>query len=170
MRIFLTGMMGCGKTFWGKKIAAIHQCTFVDLDAFIEAHLQMTIAAIFQQKGEDYFRIKERDCLHMVIARYSTCVIATGGGTPCFFDNLKIMKEAGRVVYLKTAVSILAARIRQTQDVRPMLKTADEKELNASVERLLALRKIFYEQSDLIIEMNQMDESKFAENLSIYDL
>jgi shikimate kinase len=162
MRIFLTGMMGCGKTFWGKKIADELRWPFIDLDEYIQEKMHLTIAEIFRQESEDFFRLQEKKYLTDLIAAFPEGIIATGGGTPCFFDNLAVMKKAGRVVYLKTEPATLAASLRKAADKRPLLN-APAQDLTLQLEELLLQRKIFYEQSDLIIEMNQTDETNFAE-------
>lgn len=164
MRIFLTGMMGSGKTFWGKKIADSHQMPFVDLDQYMESQTDLTISEIFKHFGETYFRELEKEFLDAVIHQNEHCIIATGGGTPCFFDNLEKMKIAGRVFYFKTEVPILAQRIFSSKQKRPLLANLSEIEIAQQLNLIVDKRKAIYEQSDIIIEMNQIDETTFAQN------
>jgi shikimate kinase len=163
MQIFLTGMMGCGKSFWGKKIAETHQMPFFDLDTSIEQKANKTITEIFAQQGEPYFRALEHRYLKEVIENNPSFILATGGGTPCFYHNMTIMKTAGTVCYLKVDIPILVKRISHLNK-RPLIVGI---EINALNDQLLALyldRKKIYEQSDHMIEMNQIDETTFAEN------
>jgi shikimate kinase len=88
MRIFLIGFMGCGKSTIGKKLAKTLSCKFIDLDKYIERKTGESIQQIFKEKGEKYFRVLETESL-MEICESDNLVIATGGGTPCFFDNMQ---------------------------------------------------------------------------------
>ena len=84
MKIFLIGFMGCGKTHWGKKISQKLNIPFFDLDEKIIEHEGRSIPEIFEKDGEEYFRLVEKDVLHMITESHETFVMATGGGTPCF--------------------------------------------------------------------------------------
>lgn len=164
MRIFLTGMMGCGKSFWGNKIAEIHHLDFIDLDEYIEQKLGCRISEIFKNEGERYFRDKESFYLKEIIMTYPHCIVATGGGTPCFHLNMQLMKESGIVVYLKTDLSMLAHRIFNNTPSRPLAASSTIEELMKVLENIYSERRKIYEQSERIIDMNQIDEAKFAEN------
>ncbi len=164
MRIFLTGMMGSGKSFWAKKIASSGNMLFIDLDKYIEDKLFMSIGKIFKEKGETYFRIIENKYLNEIITTYENIILATGGGTPCFYDNMNQMKKSGRVIYLKTDIDELVKRIIHSAEMRPLINQSDTRILKTELEDILSSRKSIYEQSDIIIDMNQVDESNFAEN------
>src|SRR5437773_11285939 len=97
--IFLMGFMGSGKTFFGKQLAQLLNYEFIDLDELIGKNEGATIAEIFFSKGEAYFRSKESSLLKS-LSQNENAVIATGGGTPCFHDNMKWMNEHGITVYL----------------------------------------------------------------------
>ncbi|MDO9615659.1 MAG: shikimate kinase, partial [Bacteroidota bacterium] len=94
MRIYLIGYMGCGKTTLGRKLAAELSLTFIDLDTFLEEKYFRTIPQIFQEEGEAGFRKKEQNVLHEVSA-FDDVIVATGGGAPCFFDNMEVMNNTG---------------------------------------------------------------------------
>lgn len=162
--IFLIGMPGCGKSYWGARWAKGQGCPFVDLDEEIETAAAITIPAIFQDYGEALFREKERVTLQQVISsRPSPSIIATGGGTPVFFDNLQVMKSAGCVVYLTAAVDYLADRIGRESVVRPLLSSGDLKQQLAT---MLAKREAIYEQAHLIFPAERLSDATFAEILT----
>jgi len=99
MKLFLIGMMGSGKTYWAQQLAAAYHIDWMDLDSEIEKENLMTIKEIFETEGEENFRLKEQKALHK-LARYQNIIIATGGGTPCFYNNMQWMNEHGITVLL----------------------------------------------------------------------
>lgn len=112
MLIALLGMPGAGKTTLGRRLAAHFAYPFLDLDAAIEARAGRGIPAIFQAEGEAYFRQLEADTLREVVARPGPLVLATGGGTPCFHENMAVLQAAGLTVWLDVPLMVLAARLR----------------------------------------------------------
>ena len=107
IRIFLIGYMGAGKTTLGKAFSREEGLTFVDLDWYIEERFHKTIAQIFAERGEEGFRELERRMLHEV-SEFENVVIATGGGTPCHFDNMEHMNACGETVFLEVDVDVQA--------------------------------------------------------------
>jgi shikimate kinase len=93
MRVFLIGFMGSGKTHWGTQLASKLQIPFFDLDELISKGENKSIAEIFSESGEEYFRMRERETLSSIIEEYPSVVLSTGGGTPCFFNNIEKMKK-----------------------------------------------------------------------------
>ena len=100
VRIFLTGYMGAGKTTLGKAFARKMNVPFVDLDWYIEERFHKTVGELFTERGETGFRELERNMLHEV-AEFENVVISTGGGAPCFFDNMEFMNRVGKTVFLE---------------------------------------------------------------------
>ena len=123
--IFLIGMMGSGKSTTGEQLAKLLGWPFIDLDLRIEDQQRCSIAQIFSEKGEKGFRLLEREALQSVLALASPAVIACGGGTPCFFDNMENMKNSGWVVYLQTPVEVLKKRLVSGDPERPLLSDRD---------------------------------------------
>ena len=117
-RIFLIGYMGAGKTTVGKALAKSMDLSFIDLDVYIENRFRKQISSIFAEKGEDGFRKIEQNMLHEV-SDFEDCVISTGGGTPCFFDNMEYMKQHGTTVYLQVSVDELAFTVWHTPGHTP---------------------------------------------------
>ena len=109
-RIFLIGYMGAGKTTLGKAFAREMSLNFIDLDWFIEERFHKTVQQLFLERGEDGFRELERKMLHEV-AEFEDVVVSTGGGTPCFFDNMEYMNDCGDTVFLDVEPAVLFRRL-----------------------------------------------------------
>lgn len=146
IRIFLTGYMGAGKTTLGKAFARELNIPFIDLDWYIEERFHKSIRELFMERGEDSFRELERNMLHEV-AEFENVVISTGGGTPCFFDNMKRMNEYGYTVFLDVHPDVLFRRLRIATQQRPVLQGKTDEELHAFIVETLAKRAPFYEQA-----------------------
>ncbi len=139
-------MMSSGKTTIGKILAEKLNYTFVDLDSLIEKDQKMTISAIFSEKGEAHFRDVESRILKS-LAQNKKLVIASGGGTPCFFDNMTIIKSLGTSFYLDIPAHALAKRISyHGRDDRPILSGAES--IEALLQTKITEREFFYQQAD----------------------
>lgn len=152
MRIFLIGYMGSGKTHWGKQVAERLQLPFYDLDEVIIQSEQKSVNDIFAASGEEYFRVKEKDMLEKLVEENESMVLSTGGGTPCFFNNIDLMKKYGTVVWLNTHVDILLNRLIKERMHRPLLKGISDQDLKIFIIRKLNERRMYYEQADVIID------------------
>ncbi|MDO9152491.1 MAG: shikimate kinase [Paludibacter sp.] len=151
-RIFLTGFMGSGKSTIGKMLASHLRFSFIDLDTYIESKFHKTIAQIFTEIGEQKFRQIEQKCLHEV-AECENTVIATGGGTPCFFDNMEFMNLHGITVYIKLNATQLASRLEDSpHGKRPLLAERIEKDLHRFIENGLTKRESYYMQSGCVVD------------------
>lgn len=150
MRIFLTGYMGCGKSTIGRKVAALMGTNFIDLDKYIEERNFKSVPDIFAQDGEASFRLKERQALQEV-AEFEEVVVGTGGGAPCFFDNMQLMNQAGITIYLAPDNETLAYRLLKSKTERPLIAGKSKEELLIFIRQALEKRAPFYEQSKIII-------------------
>lgn len=146
VRIFLTGYMGAGKTTLGKAFARELGLSFVDLDWYIEERFHQTISQLFAERGEDGFRRLERNMLHEV-GDFENVVVSTGGGTPCFFDNMDYMNAQGQTVFLDVDEETLFRRLRVATAQRPILRGKSETELRAFICEALAKRMPYYAQA-----------------------
>lgn len=136
--------MGSGKTTIGRWVAERLQLSFVDMDAHIEERYHKTVAEIFAEQGEVKFRELERKCL-LEVAEYENVLIATGGGTPCFFDNMEVMNKQGETIYIRLTPKELSDRLQATNiHKRPLLAKYREDELEAFIADNLAEREPFY--------------------------
>lgn len=161
--IFLTGFMGSGKTYWGTRLAAALNCPFYDLDQLIEAGRQQSVSSLFSEKGEAAFRELERETLHQTAA-LAPAVIATGGGAPCFFDNMDWMNRTGLSIFLNTPPDLLADRLKHERAFRPLLAQVSESELETYIAGLLQHRMPFYRQAHIELQQHA-DTSMFLNQL-----
>lgn len=146
--IFLIGMTGSGKTFWGKKIAAALQKEFFDLDREIESREQKTILQIFQDQGEEFFRQKEADILR-TFEKKQGIVLATGGGTPCFFDNLTWLNKNGMTVWIDEPAPVLAERLFYEKEHRPLIRNFNSDELLDFLQDKIKERNPYFSKADV---------------------
>ncbi|MCC6250876.1 MAG: AAA family ATPase [Bacteroidia bacterium] len=151
MVIFLLGFMGSGKTTYGKKLAKSLTYNFIDLDMAIEKEENASIAFIFETKGEEYFRTIEHQKLKSLLTLKNT-VIACGGGTPCFFNNIDLMNKYGLTVYLELKVDIIYSRLKQNKEQRPLIKQLKEDDLHSFIRNELDKRKADYLKSALVVD------------------
>lgn len=149
--IFLCGFMGCGKSTHGKKLAIIDGLAFFDLDKYIEEKEKTTIQSIFDTAGENYFRELETKYLKELATNNKQCVIALGGGTVCFNNNIELAKENGLLVYIKMSADSLAERLSKSKQKRPLIKKLESKELHTFISNKLNEREFFYSQSHLVV-------------------
>jgi shikimate kinase len=150
-RIFLIGFMGSGKTTIGKKLAALLPGKFIDLDDVIEEQEAMTISKIFVERGEEYFREIEASCLRG-LQMEEHIVVATGGGTPCFHNNMEWMKQQGLTIYLRVRPQVLADRLEKEKEHRPLLQGKSGEDLILFISQKLMEREPFYLQSEVVAE------------------
>ena len=164
-RIFLIGFMGSGKTHWGRIWAEKKQVNFFDLDKQIEKAAGESIADIFEKKGEEYFREIERHVLRKFEVR-NNFILACGGGTPCFFENLQWMNEKGATVYLRATPSEILERVTAEIQDRPLLKKVNPSELLFFIEQKLKEREPFYRQAKYILDTDSLTITSLSEVLS----
>ncbi|WP_442588956.1 shikimate kinase [Pedobacter sp. AW31-3R] len=150
MKIFLIGFMGCGKSTLGRKLAVKMAYDLIDLDHKVEEKTGSTIASYFAEHGEETFRKLERDTLQS-FPYPKNSVIATGGGTPCFFDNMDWMNANGLTVYIDMPAQALAKRLEKGAAKRPLLQGLNEEALVNFIEEKLAERRKYYENARLKI-------------------
>ena len=156
MRIYLIGYMGCGKSTLGRKLAATLNLDFIDLDTFLEEKYFRTIPQIFAEEGEGAFRIKEQKVLHEVSA-FDEVVVATGGGAPCFFDNMEVMNQAGFCFFLDVDTESLVNRLIHSKTERPIIKGKSPDELHQFIDEMMLKRRPFYEKAHYIIKGNEIN-------------
>ena len=148
MKIFLVGLPGSGKTAVGKKIASSLGVLFIDLDSEIEKVEGMTIPAIFETKKEDHFRKIESYQLKRWCLADNNFVMATGGGTPCFFDNMETINQAGTSIFLDIPTQEIAQRLMKTDlSQRPFFAKLNQESLKDHIEFMRSQRIHFYRQA-----------------------
>ena len=161
-RIYLLGFMGTGKSYWGKLWASHHGMSFSDIDEMIEQVEKDTITGIFENAGEDYFRVKEASILRDQVTG-NDCIIACGGGLPCFYDNMKWMNEHGLTVFLSAGPRYILSKVLDEIEKRPLLKNFNEAELLFFIEQKLAERHPFYSQAKIVLDAESIDINSLDE-------
>lgn len=154
-RVFLIGYMGSGKTTVGKRLATSLSLSFIDLDDFIQNKYRKTISELFAEIGEEEFRKIESRALREV-SEIEDVVISTGGGAPCFFDNMKIMNNAGITLYIEAEPEELAARLLASKMVRPLIAGKSEDELIPFIRKHLSQRERYYKNAHIIYHTDNM--------------
>jgi len=163
--LFLIGMPYAGKSHWGKLLAGHYGMPFTDLDNFIEQTAGRTIRDIFSQSGEDTFRALEHQCLKdLLTTATGPLVVACGGGTPCFFNNIDLMKQHGTVVWLNASIPYLLKNATSTTTVRPLLVQSEDPA--ARLEQLLSSRKEYYSRAHHILQVEDISLTTFDKILS----
>jgi shikimate kinase len=148
-KVYIIGFMGSGKTTAGKKLANLLGWSFTDLDMNIEKHTGMTIPEIFSNHGENYFRQVESEMLH-ALENVSGHVISTGGGTPCFGDNMDFMNSTGLTIYLKLTSGQLRRRLSGSKTDRPLIHGLKGRELSDFIAEKLEFRERWYNRAELV--------------------
>lgn len=154
--IILVGFMGCGKSTLGKELAIKFSMDFVDMDGLIEKQEKKSITQIFRDHGEGYFRELETKLLHS-FKNQKNLVISTGGGTPCFNDNMTIINSLGQSVYIDLPPKVLRNRLQHEKSVRPLIAELSSDELLSFIEHKLEERLPFYQKSTVVFDPQSED-------------
>ncbi len=169
MNIYLIGLPGSGKSTLGKELARLLHYQFTDTDTELERSENKTIEAIFELHGEDYFRKAEQATLFRV-SKNNNQVISTGGGLPCFFNNMRFINENGISVYIDVPIETLTARITNSHgNIRPMVKNKSKAEVIEFLTAKKNERGIFYDQAKIKVSGSNItlkDISKFLEKIN----
>ena len=170
MKLFLIGYMGAGKTTVGRLMAKKLNCPFIDVDCFIENRYHKTVSKIFEEKGEAGFREIEHRALQE-ISSYENVVVSTGGGLPCFFDNMDLMNQTGITIYLKDNIDELTNRLICNKQNRPLIKGKNPEELQEFIETTLEKREPFYNKAKYVFDVKKcstkQDMNQWVEELFV---
>ena len=165
MNIVLLGYMGCGKTTIGKIISKITGKRFIDLDSYIESTTNQTISNIFSSKGEVYFRKIESDCLKVIMGNYDNVILSLGGGTPCYSNNLNLIKDS-KSFYLKYSTNVLSNRLINIKSSRPILSNINNIDsMNDYIAKHLFERNYYYNQVSEIIQCDLKSKDEIANEI-----
>lgn len=162
--IFINGFMGTGKSYQAKKLSAAFNLPFYDLDKLVEEEMQMSIAEAFAQKGEAWFRKAESEVLKKLDAN-KPAIIACGGGTPCFYDNMQWMNEHGITIYLKADEERIFERLKRSKIKRPLIAEMSDLELKHFINTKIAEREYFYKQCQWIMAEEDINTDWFNHNI-----
>lgn len=157
--IFLIGYMASGKTTFGRALARELGREFIDLDFYIQQRFRSSVAEIFATRGEEEFRRMEREMLHEV-GEFADVVIACGGGTPCFFDNMDYMNSRGTAVWLQAGIDRIAQRVCLSPGKRPLLASLEGEELKKKIKENLDSRIPYYSKAALTFGSEQLEDRR----------
>lgn len=153
--------MGSGKTTLGEAIAHLKNIPFIDLDSHIAESEKLSVQEIFSSKGEIYFRKKETLYLKELLQKEEDFILSLGGGTPCFGNNMALIKEATSLsIYLKYPPKTLAKRLIKEKPHRPLLSEINDADLEDFIRKHLFERNPFYMQANYIISMDNLTEEE----------
>lgn len=144
MKYFLVGYMACGKTRRGRAMAEEMGIRFIDLDAYIIEREHRTITEIFATDGEEGFRKLETRYLKEVCELFEDFVLSTGGGTPCFNNNMEYMNSRGQTIFLNTDLDTIVERLTRGKHKRPIVSKLNDHEIRDFVAKHLQARLPFY--------------------------
>lgn len=142
--------MGSGKSTFGKKLAKELALPFIDLDKEVELKAKCSISDIFKYLGEDTFRKMESETLHELSNR-EEFVMATGGGTPCYFNNIEHINKKGTSIYIELDALSIFNRLANAKNIRPTIKDKKDDELLSFIKEKLAEREPIYKQAAITI-------------------
>ncbi len=165
MKVFLIGFMASGKTTLGGELAEIMGFRFLDLDDYIEVKHKKSIKVLFEIEGEEKFRIIENDALHEVAKMEGNIIVASGGGTSCFYNSIDFMNNDGVTVYIKVDVAELVARLIDSKKNRPLLWGKSREELHEYIIRVLEERRKHYEKAKITVEFPNLNINRLASTL-----
>ena len=155
--IALLGYMGSGKSTIGRALAKAMDCSFDDLDHLIEKESSLSISELFADRGEIAFRKMESQVLQSYLETTSSGVLALGGGTPCYGNNLKLLHEMGaKTVYLQLSVASLLERLKAGKDKRPLIAHLDDEQLEEFIRKHLFERQYYYNQAQCVVDLNDL--------------
>lgn len=165
MLIFLLGYMASGKTTLGRYYAQRRGWRFVDTDEYIESKEGMAVSDIFESKGEEYFRKLEAESIREIALLKEDTVVATGGGLPCYCDNMKIINKSGISVYLRCDSAVLTDRLMVLGKDRPLVNGKTKTELLEYIDLAVADRERFYRKADYVCDTTVFDENSLANQI-----
>lgn len=165
MNLFLIGMMGCGKSYWSQQLGQWLHHDIYDLDDTMEKYFSDTIASFFSVHGENTFRKFESQILKS-FSEKQEFVMAAGGGTPCFYDNMDWMKANGKVIWINESAENIAKRLIHELEKRPVMKGATEENIISFVKERIQQRTSYYKQAHIILEPGQINIETFKQILT----
>jgi shikimate kinase len=168
MKVVLLGYMASGKSAVGKLLAKELNIQFVDLDDFIEGKEQLSISEIFKLKGEIYFRIKEGEYLKELLNFDKNLIISLGGGTPCYGNNMEIIKNKTKSFYLNASINTIYERLIGETSKRPLVATLGTSNLKEFIAKHLFERNQFYERADNTILVNNKTISEVSKEIMTF--
>lgn len=165
---FLVGLMGSGKTHWGKLLAQKNKYKFIDLDELVESRNKNSILKLFNEFGEDAFRKKEHEILIELFSIQEKTIIACGGGTPCFFDNMNMMNQNGITIWLNDSIESICERLESNKSSRPLIANESNSHLKNTITNMYHSRLNFYNMAKYSLARIEISIEHLQNIINIY--
>lgn len=165
MKIYLIGFMGSGKTHWGRLLSEKLGMRFFDLDEAIVEKAGMPITEIFATEGEEQFRNLETEVLHALTENHEQFIMACGGGTPCYFNNIDYMNQSGTSVWINTPLETLFTRLVRQKAKRPLIRELSDDQLRGFISKKFSDRRMYYEQAELVVDEEPVELDQLIEKI-----
>ncbi|MEO9570866.1 MAG: shikimate kinase [Polaribacter sp.] len=166
MKIVLLGYMASGKSSIGKRISKKLSMKFLDLDDYIIDKEGMSISKIFETRGEVYFRLIENKYLKEILAKDEDFILALGGGTPCYANNMEAINNADtNSIYLQGSTATMIERLIRKKAKRPLIASLSDDKIPEFVAKHLFERRPFYEKAKTIVKIDNKTKKEVAEEL-----
>jgi shikimate kinase len=166
-QIILIGFAGAGKSTIGKKLASRIGWDFIDLDDAFEKKYCMKISDFFLKYEEKNFR----QCEHLLLKQYlniKETVLSTGGGTPCFFNNIDLITQSGLTIYIKMSPASLFNRLINAKKTRPFIQHKTSEEIQKYIDKTLSKREQFYNQATLHIKGEDINMQNLIDRIKLH--
>jgi len=169
MKVFLIGLPGSGKSTLGRQLGRLMNTEFLDLDHEIEHLMRIPISEVFQKYGEAYFRELERDMLDKIIHEHQRFILATGGGTPCFHQNMDTMNQAGITVFLDIpSMEIVGRMSKKGMASRPLFRDLNPGNMVAEFDKKFGHRVPFYREANIEISGDSITPERIVHLIAIH--
>lgn len=165
MKVVLLGYMASGKSTIGRLLAEKMNLNFIDLDVYIEEKEQLSVEDIFKIKGEIYFRRQEHYYLKELLASKSNFVLALGGGTPCYANNMELIKKSSNThsIYIQLKVVSLVERLLQEKSTRPLVANINDNDITEFIAKHLFERSYYYNQAEHVIGSDEISKEQLVD-------
>ena len=165
MKVVLLGYMASGKSTIGRLLAEKMNLNFIDLDVYIEEKEQLSVEDIFKIKGEIYFRNQEHYYLKELLASKSNFVLALGGGTPCYANNMELIKKSSNThsIYIQLKVVSLVERLLQEKSTRPLVANINDNDITEFIAKHLFERSYYYNQAEHVIGSDEISKEQLVD-------
>lgn len=160
MKIILLGYMASGKSVIAKELAKKMNLKSIDLDHYIEEKEKIKINEIFKKHGEIKFRMLENNYLKEILEAETDLIIAVGGGTPCYANNMDLIVNGEVSIYLNASIETLFQRLIKDKSNRPLVSEIPTEKLKEFIAKHLFERNVFYNRalSKIKVDHKSIDE------------
>ncbi|WP_172283866.1 shikimate kinase [Chryseobacterium sp. LAM-KRS1] len=165
MIISLVGYMGCGKSHISKILSEKINFKLIDLDKEISRRNKLTIPEIFEKKGEIYFRKLERETLEEILATEENLILSLGGGTPVYYNNMEIINNNSKSIFLRASVSTLAERLSKQKEKRPLIANISDENLPEFIAKHLFERNEFYSKAMISVTTDSREPEAIVDEI-----